>query len=62
MGTVSQEPILFDTTVAENIRYGNMTASMEDIVLAAKEANAHHFIMNLPYVSIYDPDDDDDFD
>ncbi|XP_043474594.1 ATP-dependent translocase ABCB1 isoform X1 [Leptopilina heterotoma] len=49
LGTVSQEPILFDTTVAENIRYGNMTASMEDIIMAAKEANAHHFIMNLPY-------------
>ncbi|XP_033224976.1 ATP-dependent translocase ABCB1-like isoform X4 [Belonocnema kinseyi] len=49
LGTVGQEPILFDTKVAENIRYGNVNASMEKIILAAKEANAHNFIMKLPY-------------
>ncbi|XP_051171698.1 ATP-dependent translocase ABCB1 [Leptopilina boulardi] len=48
LGIVGQEPVLFDTTVAENIRYGNMNASTEQIVSAAKEANAHDFIMKLP--------------
>ena len=45
---VSQEPVLFDTTVAENIRYGREDASMEDIQEAAKKANAHDFISKLP--------------
>ena len=45
---VSQEPVLFDTTVAENIRYGREDASMEDIQEAAKKANAHDFISRLP--------------
>lgn len=48
MGIVGQEPVLFDTTVAENIRYGNVDATTEQIVAAAKEANAHDFIMKLP--------------
>lgn len=47
-GVVSQEPVLFSTTIAENIRYGFAQASMEDITRAAKSANAHNFIMNLP--------------
>lgn len=51
MGIVGQEPVLFDTTVAENIRYGNVDATTEQIVAAAKEANAHDFIMKLPNVS-----------
>ena len=45
---VSQEPVLFDTTVAENIRYGKEDASMEDIQEAARKANAHDFISKLP--------------
>ena len=45
---MSQEPVLFDTTVAENIRYGREDASMEDIQEAAKKANAHDFISKLP--------------
>ena len=45
---VSQEPVLLDTTVAENIRYGREDASMEDIQEAAKKANAHDFISKLP--------------
>ena len=48
IGVVSQEPVLFDTTIAENIRYGREDASMEDIQAAAKSANAHDFITNLP--------------
>jgi ABC-type multidrug transport system ATPase subunit len=45
---VLQEPLLFSGTIAENIRYGRLGASMEDVVLAAKDANAHDFIMRLP--------------
>lgn len=45
---VLQEPILFSTTVAENIAYGRPGATQEMIVEAAKAAEAHGFIMNLP--------------
>jgi ATP-binding cassette, subfamily B, bacterial len=45
---VLQEPLLFSGTIAENIRYGRLGASMEEIVQAAKDANAHDFIMRLP--------------
>uniref|UniRef100_A0A8D0SRX6 Bile salt export pump n=1 Tax=Sus scrofa TaxID=9823 RepID=A0A8D0SRX6_PIG len=48
IGIVEQEPVLFSTTIAENIRYGRNDATMEDIVRAAKEANAYNFIMDLP--------------
>ncbi|XP_048842381.1 bile salt export pump-like [Brienomyrus brachyistius] len=48
IGIVEQEPVLFATTIAENIRYGRPGVSMEDIVKAAKEANAYNFIMDLP--------------
>nr|XP_058909929.1 bile salt export pump isoform X2 [Kogia breviceps] len=48
IGIVEQEPVLFSTTIAENIRYGREDATMEDIVQAAKEANAYSFIMDLP--------------
>lgn len=45
---VLQEPVLFSTTVAKNIAYGNPAASHEQIVQAAIAANAHDFIMSLP--------------
>lgn len=45
---VGQEPILFLGTIADNIRYGKLEASSDDIVAAAKAANAHEFIMKLP--------------
>uniref|UniRef100_A0A8C6TG74 Bile salt export pump n=1 Tax=Neogobius melanostomus TaxID=47308 RepID=A0A8C6TG74_9GOBI len=48
IGIVEQEPVLFATTIAENIRYGRPGIAMEDIVAAAKEANAYNFIMDLP--------------
>ena len=51
IGIVSQEPILFATTIAENIRYGRLDVTQEEIVAAAKEANAADFIDELPDVS-----------
>ncbi|XP_047112212.1 ATP-dependent translocase ABCB1-like [Schistocerca piceifrons] len=48
IGVVGQEPVLFQTTIAENIRYGRDGCSMEDIEEAAKMANAHGFISKLP--------------
>jgi ATP-binding cassette subfamily B protein len=48
IGIVQQDIYLFAGTVMENIRYGNPSASEEAIIAAAKRANAHGFIMNLP--------------
>jgi ATP-binding cassette subfamily B protein len=48
MGYVSQETFLFYGTVEENIEYGTFDADREDIVEAAKMAEAHQFIQNLP--------------
>ena len=45
---VSQEPILFDDTVRENICYGKKTAQEDEIISAAKSAAAHEFISELP--------------
>ena len=45
---VLQEPLLFSGTVAENIRYGRLEAGDEEVVEAAKAANAHDFILRLP--------------
>ncbi|XP_054993564.1 ATP-dependent translocase ABCB1 isoform X2 [Sorex araneus] len=48
IGVVSQEPVLFATTIAENIRYGRENVTMDEIEKAVKEANAYDFIMKLP--------------
>uniref|UniRef100_A0A4W6CFF3 ATP-binding cassette, sub-family B (MDR/TAP), member 4 n=1 Tax=Lates calcarifer TaxID=8187 RepID=A0A4W6CFF3_LATCA len=48
IGVVSQEPILFATTITENIRYGRPDVTQSEIEQAAKEANAYDFIMKLP--------------
>lgn len=48
IGIVSQEPVLFGTTIAENIRYGREDATDEDIERAVREANAYEFISKLP--------------
>jgi len=48
VGLVSQEPTLFDTTIAENIKLGMKEASQADIEEAAKNANAHDFIIKFP--------------
>jgi ATP-binding cassette subfamily B protein len=47
-GVVLQEPFLFYGTVARNIAYGNPEASLDDIIAAAKAANAHDFIVGFP--------------
>jgi ATP-binding cassette, subfamily B, bacterial len=48
IGVVQQDVYLFAGTVIENIRYGKLNASDEEIMNAAKQANAHDFIMSLP--------------
>ncbi|MBE2224209.1 MAG: ABC transporter ATP-binding protein, partial [Anaerolineae bacterium] len=49
IGFVSQDVFLFHGTVRENIAYGTFDAPLEDIIEAAKLAEAHDFIMALPY-------------
>lgn len=48
LGIVLQEAHLFSDTIYENIRYGRLDATKEEIIEAAKIANAHRFIMELP--------------
>ncbi len=53
MGIVSQEPVLFDTSIADNIAYGDNSrhVPMNEIIQAARGANIHEFISSLPDVS-----------
>jgi ATP-binding cassette subfamily B protein/subfamily B ATP-binding cassette protein MsbA len=46
---VLQEPMLFAGSVGDNIRYGRLDASMDEVIAAAKAANAHDFISRLPH-------------
>jgi subfamily B ATP-binding cassette protein MsbA len=48
MGIVTQETILFNDSVRNNIAYGRAETPLEDVIAAAKVANAHEFIMRLP--------------
>ena len=48
ISVVLQEPLLFSETIRENIRYGRLDATDEEVVAAAKAANAHDFITGLP--------------
>ncbi len=48
IGFVLQEPFLFSTTIRENISYGNPEVTEDQIIQAAKRAQAHDFIMELP--------------
>jgi subfamily B ATP-binding cassette protein MsbA len=48
IGIVPQETMLFSGTVAENIQYGRLEATLEEVVEAAKAGNAHEFILELP--------------
>lgn len=50
MGLVSQECLLFQGTIEDNIRYGTETATSEQVVQAAKAAYAHEFILAMPQV------------
>lgn len=45
---VLQEPLLFSGSIADNIRYGRLDATMDEIIAAAQAANAHDFIQRLP--------------
>ncbi|XP_059963993.1 mitochondrial potassium channel ATP-binding subunit [Mesoplodon densirostris] len=48
IGFISQEPVLFRTTIMENIRFGKPGASDDEVYAAAREANAHEFITSFP--------------
>lgn len=48
IGVVAQEPLLFSSSIAENIRYGRMDASDAEVEAAARAANAHDFISRFP--------------
>lgn len=54
LGIVSQEPSLFDRTIAENIAYGDNSReiSRNEVIEAAKQANIHNFVSSLPLVRI----------
>lgn len=47
MGIMLQDTFLFSTTIKENIRYGKLDATEEEVIAAAKAVNAHDFIMSL---------------
>lgn len=48
IGMVPQETMLFNGTVYDNILYGNLMAAYDEVIAAAKAANAHKFIMDMP--------------
>jgi ABC transporter fused permease/ATP-binding protein len=48
IGIVAQEPMLFSTTIEDNIRYGRADASGDEIEAAARAAHAHDFVVSLP--------------
>lgn len=48
MGMVFQDTVLFSGTIEENIRYGKLDATEEELIAAVKSANAYDFIMNTP--------------
>ena len=54
IGVVNQEAIMFNETIAANIAYGKPDATMDEIIAAAKLANAHEFIVNGPHPKGYE--------
>jgi ATP-binding cassette, subfamily B, bacterial len=48
IASVPQEPIMFHRSIRENIRYGKLNATDDDVIAAARKANAHEFITKLP--------------
>jgi len=55
MGLVSQEPVLFDCSIRENIEYGDNSrqVTMDEVIAAARMANIHSFVESLPLVSLF---------
>jgi ATP-binding cassette subfamily B (MDR/TAP) protein 1 len=53
IGFVSQEPVLFTRSIEDNIRFGKLNATDDEVQTAAKMANAHDFIMEFPEVSFF---------
>ena len=51
MALISQERVLFNMTIAENIACGEESISLDDITQADIKANIHHFIQQLPQVN-----------
>lgn len=49
IASVGQEPVLFSTTILENIRYGKPDATDKEIIMASQDSGAHDFIMQLPH-------------
>jgi ATP-binding cassette subfamily B protein len=49
IGMVQQEPFMFRGSVWENITYGNLSAEPEEVLIAARQADAHGFVMRLPF-------------
>jgi ATP-binding cassette, subfamily B, bacterial len=49
IGTVLQDPYLFHGTLLENIRYAKPEATLEEVIVAARAANAHDFVVTLPH-------------
>jgi ATP-binding cassette, subfamily B, bacterial len=49
IGTVLQDPYLFHGTLLENIRYAKPEATLEEVIVAARAANAHDFVVKLPH-------------
>src|SRR5439155_16809232 len=49
VSVVLQEPLLFSGSIVENIRYGRLEAPFDALTEAARQANAHDFIMRLPH-------------
>ena len=54
IGVVNQDAIMFNETIGANIAYGKPEATMDEIIAAAKLANAHEFIVNGPHPKGYD--------
>jgi subfamily B ATP-binding cassette protein MsbA len=54
IGVVTQDPLLFNDTIASNIAYSKEDASMDEIIAAAKQANAHEFIVDGRHPEGYD--------
>lgn len=49
IGMIPQDPSMFNRSIMENIRYGKINATDEEVIEAAKKAHAHNFICKLPY-------------